>query len=107
MRQICPYTPVIYRSTQTGKTMAGSGSVWVEVPEQTTHNDVGKYVMTKRELTEVQKKALMAFLNDEDGKCPCCLSEGVEVYPDKDGICRCGGCNELLPPDLCVEGEDC
>ena len=94
MVEVCPYTPVIWKSTISGKTFAGSGSVFVEVPDGTTHNDVHKYVLATDQKQILEREALLAFMAGKTAKCPECLSIQSKVYPNSQGICVCNGCND-------------
>lgn len=110
-QKLCSMEPVIINytqsgkistgdCTQTGKKMAGFGSVWSEVPKETSRENVGAYVITREALNRARSNSLNSFLMDEPGTCPSCFSICVDVYPNSEGVCCCNGCNDNIPPDL-------
>ena len=91
----CTYTPVVFRSIS-GKTYAGSGDTFIEVPDGTTHEDLDQYIASEQTHEETLKSALAGFLDGKNATCPGCYSKDRDVYPNDEGICICKDCNDLF-----------
>ena len=101
--QICSSPPSVFRSAASGKTYAVGGDTFVEVPAGTTIAKVGRYLMTKQQMARrliEEKRAMHAYMSGATSACPECGSVDSDVYPDSNGKCRCGACNDLPPEGL-------